>query len=239
MYLKFLKRYLERCVWGDGHRERTVRQSAPSCCWHSGVEHSFPRGSVPHSSPFWPGLKRPHSAVWEKTKARFQFFLGSPALWIFPEPKCPHLIALTLEQKTIQGWMENGGGLETIDSFSLQNENLTRSLTKGDDFTPPSLYCLSGYRVPLFLHTCVNVEYRKSRLFGRYPCIGPLCISPLCLVYFSLWKMLHFAGDKSIQRHLFCCCLPTGKTNSLLTEILPWRIKPVSTEFIKWFFPFL
>lgn len=51
-----------------------------------------------------------------------------------------------------------GGGLDMMNSFSLQNENLTHSLTKGGDFTPSSLYFLYGCGMPLFLHTCVNRE---------------------------------------------------------------------------------
>lgn len=46
--------------------------------------------------------------------------------------------------------MGNGEGPGLMDLFSLQNENLTQSLTKGDGFTPPSLYLLSGCCVPLF-----------------------------------------------------------------------------------------
>lgn len=101
---------------------------------------------------------------------------------LFLGPKCPHLMALTLEKeqqkKPIQGLMGNGGGLQIMDSFSLQNENLMQSLTKGDDFTPPSLYFLSGCCMPLFLHIHVNAEQRKSCLFGRYHHIRTLGISP-------------------------------------------------------------
>lgn len=71
-----------------------------------------------------------------------------------------------------------GGGLEMMDPFSLQNENLMQSLTKGDGFTPLSLCFPSGCCVPLCLHTHGNVEQREARLFGGCHCAGTWGIPP-------------------------------------------------------------
>lgn len=78
----------------------------------------------------------------------------------------PTFNSINFRAKTTQGLMGNSGGLEMMDSFSLWNENLMHVLTKEDDFTPPSLYFLSGCWVPVFPRMRVNVKYRNACLFG-------------------------------------------------------------------------
>lgn len=154
----------------------TVRYLAPGCRCHAGAEHRFPKATVPLSSPFQPGLTRSHGT--RANKSRFLIFLREPWTLGFSGAWVPTFKSINFRAKTTPGLMGNSRGLEMMDSFSLQNENLMHSLTKEDDFTPSSLYFLPGWWVPLFPHTRVNVEFRNACLSEWYHYTETLCTAP-------------------------------------------------------------
>ena len=150
-----------------------------------------------------------------KQRQDFDFSQGDLYSGFFFQRQSTHfLIPLILEGKNMQGIMGNGGWLEMTGSFSLQNENLMHPLTKGDDFTPPSLYFLSGHSVPFSSHTRESRVWRgmlgwELSLHGNTVRFLPSAHT------FLAWEMLHFVRIKALKGTFL---LFTHRKNSLLTE---------------------
>lgn len=88
---------------------------------------------------------------------------------------------------------------------------------------------------PFPSHTCECKIEKGMFVWERslYRNIGQSPSPSPCFLHFLLWRFFTLLGIQACK--VTFLLLFTHRKNSLLTEIPPWRNKPVSTEFIKLF----
>lgn len=158
-------------------------------------------------------------------KNRVLIFLTAPGPWVFPGARVPTFNSINFREKrgkkTIQGLMGNGGGAGN-DGFIFTPE------WKPDAFTHKrrwvhTFIAVFSFRVcggPFSSHMC-ECRIEKGMFVWAISLPTNTGQPPgLRFPHLLLWQCSMLPGTKAPS-----CCWPTGKTNSLLTEIPQWRIK--------------